>query len=187
MRYTIKYNAVVNRCVYNMYVIVVRLWANIMLHWPTQNHPLNSTRDTLNWIGIMLGRNRRRWADIRLPLDQCLVLAEIQSILTIFWKVHEIPSKKMQMFFQKITKINRAKKIIYIPEFVANYDCNVLQSVESVLMAGQMLRCWPTLKSTIPKYFLFLFFKWMTFSILVLKRNMTLHADITHITQNNNS
>ena len=30
---------------------------------------------------------------------------------------HEIQNKKMQMFFKKITKIKRAKKMIYITEF----------------------------------------------------------------------
>ena len=75
MRYIIKYYEVVN----NMYVIVVKLWANIMLHWPTPNR-LNSKHETLNWIGMMLGQYRRRsWANNSLPLDKCLMLAEIQS------------------------------------------------------------------------------------------------------------
>ena len=43
--------------------------------------------------------------------------------------------------------------MIYIyTEFVANSDDNFLQTGESVLMVGQRFRCWPTVKSTIPKY-----------------------------------
>ena len=52
------------------------------------------------------------------------------------------------MFFKKI---KRTKRIIYITEFGANSDYNFRQSGEGVLMAGQRLRCWPTLKSTILK------------------------------------
>ena len=67
--------------------------------------------------------------------------------------------------------------MIYFTEFGDN---PITISVESVLMAGQRLRRWPTLKSRV------LFFKWVTFSIPVEKLNMTLYADITHITQSNN-
>ena len=56
------------------------------------------------------------------------------------------------MFFKKITKIKRVKKMIYITEFVANSDDNFPRTGESVLMVSQRLRCWPTLKSTIQKY-----------------------------------
>ena len=57
-----------------LYMIVVKLWANIMLHWQTSNRPTcNSKHETLNRIGLMLGQYRRRWANIRLPLDQYLV------------------------------------------------------------------------------------------------------------------
>ena len=42
------------------------------------------------------------------------------SILTIFWNVHEIPNKKMQVFFKKISKIQTAKTMIYITEFDVN-------------------------------------------------------------------
>ena len=42
--------------------------------------------------------------------------------------------------------------MIYISEFDANSDYNFPRSGESVLMAGQRLKCWPTLKSTILEY-----------------------------------
>ena len=45
----------------------------------------------------------------------------------------------------------REKKMIYITESGGNSDFNFPRSRESVLMAGQRLRCWPTLKSTILK------------------------------------
>ena len=57
--------------------------------------------------------------------------------------------KSNKMFFKKITKIKRAKTMIYITEFGFNSHYNFQKSGESVLMAGQRLRCWPTLKSTI--------------------------------------
>ena len=56
----------------------------------------------------------------------------------------------MQMFFQKITKSKKTKKI-YITEFIANNDYYFQQTGESVLMVGQNLKCWPTLK--IESYF----------------------------------
>ena len=60
MRYIIKnYELSESVCVQFVCKIVVKLWANIMLHWPTSNCP-NSKHET------------------RLPLDQCIVLAEIQ-------------------------------------------------------------------------------------------------------------
>ena len=49
MRYTIKYYEVVNWFVYNMYVIVVRLWANIMLHWTTGQHQNALIANTRRW------------------------------------------------------------------------------------------------------------------------------------------
>ena len=49
----------------------------MMLHWPTSNRPI-SKHETVNRVGLMLGQNRRLWANIGLPLDQCLVSAEIQ-------------------------------------------------------------------------------------------------------------
>ena len=42
----------------------------------------------------------------------------------------------MQMFFKKITKIQRAKTMIYITEFDVNSEYNFSRSGESVLMAG---------------------------------------------------
>ena len=63
------------------------------------------------------------------------------SILTIFWNIHEIPDKKMQMFFKKITKIQRAKTMIYITEFDVYSEYNFSRSEESVSMAGQRLWC----------------------------------------------
>ena len=81
MRYTIKNYEVVNWCVYNLYVIVLELWAIIMLYWPTSNR-LNSKQETLNRIGLMLGQYRRRWANLRLLLDQCLVLLRYHTHIT---------------------------------------------------------------------------------------------------------
>ena len=51
-------------------------------------------------------------------------------------------------------------------------------------MAGQRLRCWPTLKSTLLKQGPI--FHMSDISIPVPKLNMTLYADMTHITQSNN-
>ena len=56
MRYTIKNYEVVNWCVYNLYVIVLELWAIIMLYG--------------------------QWANIRLLLDQCLVLLRYHTHIT---------------------------------------------------------------------------------------------------------
>ena len=42
--------------------------------------------------------------------------------------------------------------MIYFTEFGSNSDYNFSRSEESVLMAGQRLRCWPTPKRTILKY-----------------------------------
>ena len=42
--------------------------------------------------------------------------------------------------------------MINFTEFGANSDHNFPLSVESVLMAGQRLRCWPTIKNTILEY-----------------------------------
>ena len=81
--------------------------------------------------------------------EKSLILSS--SILTIFWNVHDIPNKKMQKFFKKTAKIQRAKTMIYITEFDVNSEYNFPRSGESVLMASQRLRCWPTLKSTILK------------------------------------
>ena len=82
MRCTIKNFEVVNRCVYNLYVIVVNRWLNngSMLHWPTSNL-VNSKHETLNQISLMLGPVPQTMANIKLPLDQCIVLAEIQHPL----------------------------------------------------------------------------------------------------------
>ena len=43
------------------------------------------------------------------------------------------------MFFKKITKIQRAKTMIYITEFDGYSHYNFSRSGESVLMAGQRL------------------------------------------------
>ena len=59
------------------------------------------------------------------------------------------------MFFKKVTKIKRAKKMIYITEFSADSHNNFPRTGESVLimlMVSQSFRCWPTLKSTILKW-----------------------------------
>ena len=45
----------------------------------------------------------------------------------------------MQMFFKKITKVQRAKTMIYITEVDVNSEYNFSRSEESVLMAGQRL------------------------------------------------
>ena len=42
--------------------------------------------------------------------------------------------------------------MIHITEFGGNSDDNFPHTGESFLMAGQRLRCWPTLESTILKY-----------------------------------
>ena len=63
-----------------------------------------------------------------------------------------LKKKKKKMFFKKVTKIKRAKKMIYITEFSADSDNNFSRTRKSVLMVGQRLRCWPTLKSTILKW-----------------------------------
>ena len=49
-----------------------------MLQWPTSNR-LDSKDAALNRIGLMLGRNRIGRANIRLLLDQCLVLDDISN------------------------------------------------------------------------------------------------------------
>ena len=90
----------------------------------------------------------------------------------------------MHMFFKKITKIQIAKTMIYITEFDVNSEYNFSRSGESVLMAGQRLDAGPHLKA--PDRNRVLFFKWATFSIPVPILNITLHADILHITQSNN-
>ena len=58
----------------------------------------------------------------------------------------------MQMFFKKIKKIKRAKKMIYITELTTTIPDNFPRTGKSVLMVGQRLKCWPTLKSTKQKY-----------------------------------
>ena len=75
------------------------------------------------------------------------------------------------MFFKKITKIQRAKTMIYITEFDVNSEYNFSD-------AG------PHLKT--PYRNRVLFFRVVTFSIPVLILTMTLHADIIHIRQSNN-
>ena len=51
-------------------------------------------------------------------------------------------------------------------------------------MAGQRLICWPTLKSTLLKQGLL--FQLSDILYTGTEINMTLYADITHITQSNN-
>ena len=57
----------------------------------------------------------------------------------MFWNASEVSNKRV-----------REKKMIYFTEF-GNSDCNFPRSGESILMAGQRLRCWPTLKGAILK------------------------------------
>ena len=68
MRYTIKNYGVVNRCVYNLFIIVVKLWDHLMLHWPKSNRP-NSKHETLYRIGLILGHYCRRWANTATVAD----------------------------------------------------------------------------------------------------------------------
>ena len=51
------------------------------------------------------------------------------------------------------------------------------RSGESVLVSGQRLRCWPTLKITRQKKVTF--FKWVTFSAPASKLNMTLYMHVS--------
>ena len=89
----------------------------------------------------------------------------------------------MQMFFKKITKIQKAKTMIYITEF------DVPSTISHGLVRASYWRAkgydaGPHLKT--PYRNRVLFFKVVTFSIPIPILNMTLHADIIHIRQSNN-
>ena len=77
--------------------------------------------------------------------------------------------------------------MIYITEFVANSEENFPRTGESVLMVGQRLRCWPTLKSTIQKYSPIFQVSDILHTGIEIKHDICIYQYITHITQSNNS